>query len=163
MTTHFTKSLFLMLFVFMFFCATSISAFAFGDYPHASCKSWDGTIVEISGLNSARASMVGKITEQDVKEFCLRQPPDPTTKSGKRQVKQCIKDTLMETSGLILRTLANCRDGSITFSVGSWKKSARFPLSQDEGTGCASNLPPVIEQFRILCPNRAIEWGIERY
>jgi hypothetical protein len=163
MSTLLTKLLFMMLFVPMLFCVSSLFAFASGDYPHASCKSWDGTIVEISGLNGARANMVGKVTEPDVKEFCMRQPPDPTTKSGKRQVKKCIKDTLTETSGLALRTLANCQDGSITFSVGSWKQSARFPLSQDESTGCASNLPPVIEQFRILCPKRAAEWGIDAY
>ena len=34
-------------------------ALAAGDFPVASCKSWNGTVVEREGIDSAKASMRG--------------------------------------------------------------------------------------------------------
>lgn len=127
------------------------------DFPIASCKSWNGTIVRIEGIDSTEAVMTGIVTEKNLLEYCERDPGGETIEyGGKLTVQQCVKKYGRETQKLELRSIANCRDGSIVFG----RSSARFPLEENADTSCGSGMPPLIAQFQMLCPANARRWNV---
>jgi hypothetical protein len=143
-----------------------VSLFGFGclsnhaltdDFPIASCKSWNGTIVSVEGIDSTRAIMIGTITSKNLLEYCERDPGGETVEyGGKLTVQQCVEKYKSETQRLELRSIANCRDGSIVFG----RSSARFPLKANADTSCGSGMPPLIAQFQALCPTNAHRWNV---
>ena len=70
-------------------------AYAAGDFPLASCKGWNGTIVESSGVNSQSAVIRGIVTKADVQEYCERDPGGVTKQyGGKLTAGQCVSQVL---------------------------------------------------------------------
>jgi hypothetical protein len=61
---------------------TVTPAAAAGDFPVASCKTWNGTVVELSGINTSTAIMRGIITRADIQEYCERDPGGETKAYG---------------------------------------------------------------------------------
>ncbi|CAO4183655.1 hypothetical protein [Methylorubrum aminovorans] len=139
------------------------AAHAAGDFPLASCKGWDGTIIARDGIDSISASMRGIITKADIQEYCERDPGGETKQyGGKLTVRQCIDLYLREEGRATMSAQANCRAGTITYQYGGRVSGrARFPLGPDADTSCASGMPPMIRQFTILCPAAAKRLKVE--
>lgn len=138
-------------------------ALAAGDFPAASCKGWNGTVVERDGIDTARASMAGVVTKADMQEYCERDPGGETKAYGGRlTTRQCVERYLAQERRTRLVSRADCRSGRITYSYGGREPvSARFPLGPDADTSCASGMPPLIAQFRMLCPKAAERMGVK--
>lgn len=133
------------------------SSLASGDFPLASCKSWNGTITKLSGLNTARATMQGSVATPDVQEYCERDPGGETIAyGGKLTIDQCVARYKREVKNIRLEAVANCNQGILSFSYGpSRRQKVKFPISAETDQSCASGLPPLREQFKILCPAAA--------
>ncbi len=57
---------------------------------------------------------------------------------------------------------ANCKAGTVSYRYGDRQATmARFPLGPDGDTFCASGNPPMIEQFKMLCPAAAKRLKVE--
>lgn len=139
-------------------CMTAASpAMAAGDFPLASCKGWNGTVTERDGIDTARATMRGVITKADLQEYCERDPGGETKAYGGKLTKaQCVTKYLREEGGSPLSAEADCRAGTVSYRYGSRQAGrARFPIGPDGDTSCASGMPPLIEQFKTLCPAAA--------
>lgn len=137
-------------------------AFSFGDYPIASCKLWNGTIRNVKGQDSRHASMVGVVTNDDIKEYCERDPGGETIAyGGKLTVDECAWKYRVEMKEVRVRSLADCERGTIIFQSNLNTYSAQFPLAPGSDESCASGMPPLMAQFRILCPTNAARWNIE--
>lgn len=138
-------------------------ALAAGDFPLASCKGWSGTITEREGIDSNRASMAGIVTKADFHEYCERDPGGETTAyGGSLTTAQCVKKHMAESGKTKLSATANCSSGVLTFKASGQKaERVKFPLASEADTSCASGMPPLIEQFKALCPAAAAKWGIE--
>ena len=139
------------------------SAIAFGDFPLASCKSHGGTIVEKSGTNTANALIRGIVTKADLQEYCDRDPGGITIlNAGKLTISQCVTQLQQETRKVEISSTANCNTGVLNFL---YDKGAavrvKFPLAPNSDTSCASGMPPLIAQFKIMCPNASAQWGIQ--
>jgi hypothetical protein len=138
------------------------SAYAAGDYPLASCKGWNGTVTEKSGVNSENAMIKGIVTKADIQEYCERDPGGMTKKyGGKLTEEQCVAQVQGEVGRVELASAANCGAGTMVFRDGSRPPRAiRFPLGPNADTSCASGAPPLIEQFKLLCPVSARRLGV---
>ena len=125
-------------------------------FPLASCKAADGTITRISGRNTSKASLWGRIAEIDIREECVRDPGGVTTQyGGKLTVNQCVQQLMRGREKERLYAEANCDTGAIFYSSsGKIVKRTKFPLPSDADTSCASGIPPMQRQFQILCPSR---------
>jgi len=101
--------------------------------------------------------MKGIITKADLQEYCERDPGGETRQyGGKLTIGQCVANYLKSEARTELVAKANCRAGTIEFRYGSKAPSrARFPLRSDADTSCASGNPPLIAQFKMLCPKAA--------
>ena len=133
------------------------------DFPLASCKGANGTITELSGIDTEHASMVGIVTAPDAAEYCRRQvPAEP--------VNSCVRNVLKNEKGIRYRAAVNCvqhvlesksdltsatleryeliRNGEEYF----WKT---LRSGRSLGNSCADGTPPMYEQFKILCPKEA--------
>lgn len=129
------------------------SASAAGDYPVSSCKGWNGTVTERDGLDTRRATMSGIVTKADVQEYCERDPGGETKAFGGRlTTTQCVDKYVASTSGVTLSSRANCDSGTIAYRYDGVERRARFPLGPFVDRSCASGMPPLIEQFKVLCP-----------
>lgn len=129
------------------------------DYPVASCKSWDGTITGTRNLGTTNAEMVGKVTSDDILEYCRRQfRPD--------QINDCMNDNEIRVQTAQLYTIANCKDYTINFiykdALNNYTTKANF-RTKPQNLSCAGNLPPVIKQFIYLCPRESSEAGIDNW
>lgn len=63
-----------------------------GDFPIASCKSWNGTVVERSCIDTSRAVLKGIVTKADNQEDCERDPGGVTVQhGGNLSVSQCVE------------------------------------------------------------------------
>src|SRR5262249_30521742 len=114
-------------------------SFAAGDFPLPSCKSWNGTVVERSGVDTRRAEMKGIITEADIQEYCERDPGGETTAyGGKWTIRECTTHYLEEVRGVKLVARANCEQAVLDFDYGSRSKRVRFPV---QDTSCSSANP----------------------
>jgi hypothetical protein len=133
------------------------AAWALDEFPLASCKGWDGTVVERDGIDTARATMRGIVTKANVQEYCERDPGGETKQSnGKLTIAQCVASNLRSVSRITMVAEANCRAGTVSYRYGDRQTGrARFPLGPDADTSCASGMPPLMRQFKMLCPAAA--------
>jgi hypothetical protein len=130
------------------------------DFPLASCKSWDGTVTKRTGIDTESATMGGIVTRANVEEYCNRIVPED--KSARDvAVAACIQESLPMASKALLAVRANCTKGTLEFSDGTETKRVQFPVAATADTSCASGMPPLIAQFRKLCPQRAAELRVE--
>lgn len=132
-------------------------ATAAGDFPLASCASWNGTIVEREGIDTRTAMIKGIITKADLQDYCERDPggevKPPGSKSG---ISQCVARHLKTESDVELLAMANCPVGLLEFQYGSQApRHLKFPLRPKADVSCASGNPPLIAQFKLLCPKAA--------
>ncbi|MCP1558845.1 UNVERIFIED_ORG: hypothetical protein M2438_002935 [Methylobacterium sp. SuP10 SLI 274] len=138
-------------------------SWAAGDFPLASCKGWNGTVVERDGIDTARALMRGIVTKADLQEYCERDPGGETKEFGGKLTKpQCVARYLRTESRTALTAEANCRTGTISYRSGERQAGkTRFPLGPDADTSCASGMPPLIAQFKMLCPAAVKRFRLE--
>lgn len=136
---------------------------AAGDFPLASCKGWNGTVIERGGIDTARATMRGMITKADLQEYCERDPGGETKAyGGKLTTAQCVANYLRSEGRATMTAEANCRAGTVSYRYGERQGGkARFPLGPDADTSCASGMPPLVEQFKLLCPTAAKRLKVE--
>jgi hypothetical protein len=142
----------------------SLTATALGadNFPLASCHGWEGTLIEKTGVNSKKASMLGVVTEADIEEYCERSLGGRTPPADKGSVVQCLATTRTTVAKETLNAEANCTTGSLTFRDGNLlPKMVSFPIPPNADVSCASGMPPLIEQFKILCPTMARRIGLE--
>lgn len=147
-------------FIFLSLAASLVGTsptYAFGDYPLASCKFNNGTIIEKTGVNTDKAMIKGIVTKADIQEYCERDPGGVTRKTGgKLTLKQCVEQEYRSQKELDLKTTASCPLKTLSYRVnGTLIRSIKFPLPLDADTSCASGMPPLISQFIILCPDAA--------
>jgi hypothetical protein len=132
----------------------STPSVAAGNFPRASCSTWNGTIVSISGIDTSKAEMTGTVTRADVQEYCARDSGGETVQhGGKLTIAECVERYLKMTRGGKLFAKADCVRASLEFHDGSDVKRVRFPV---EDTSCASGNAPLVSQFKKLCPTRAM-------
>ncbi|MDO9425199.1 MAG: hypothetical protein Q7T93_00020 [Methylobacterium sp.] len=138
---------------------TSLAA---GDFPVASCKSWNRTVVERNGIDPARASMRGIVTKADLQEYCERDPGGETKfYGGKLTTAQCVAGHLRK-EARTMASEADCKAGTVVFSYGEGQPTrAKFPLGAAADTSCASAMPLLVEQFKMLCPAAAKRLMVE--
>ena len=128
---------------------------AFGDFPHASCKTWNGTVVAISGVDTSNARMSGIITLADVQEYCDRDAGGETRRYGGRlTTAQCVSRYFRKLRHVKLVALADCARATLEFHDGDRVERLQFPTKD---TSCGSGHSPLISQFNKLCPTRARE------
>lgn len=140
------------------------SIYKSGSFPLASCKSWNGTITEIVGANTSKASMSGVVTREDVLEYCSRMQGDDEAKQA-----ACLKEEATRLRGeFSLTSTADCSAGRIKTTDekeyqlrglgGVWLNGDYSLTWQHVRSGklldgsCASGAPPITEQFKLLCP-----------
>ncbi|MFF0947818.1 hypothetical protein ACFYE9_09155 [Rhizobium leguminosarum] len=140
----------------------SLSAAQAADFPLASCAGWNGTLVSRTGTDSNTAVMEGKLTQADFQEYCERDPGYETTAhGGKLTVEQCVATYTRENGKDTFRSTANCSEGTLSFEPSDGKPlRVTFPLPENSDVSCASGMPPLIEQFRLLCPQAAREFHL---
>jgi hypothetical protein len=133
------------------------SAYASRDFPLASCKRHNGTITEKSGINTSRALIKGIVTKADIQEYCERDPGGSTIKyGGKETFAMCVEKIYRQEKDTQLIAVANCSTQVLTFREGNKQEAqVRFPLAPNADQSCASGMPPLISQFKILCPTAA--------
>lgn len=131
-----------------------VPAWSASDFPLASCKGWNGTVTERDGIDMARVAMRGVVTKADLQEYCERDPGGETKQHGGKLTKaQCVDGYLRTEMKAVLSVEANCRAGTVSYRVGRGQPmQARFPLGADADSSCASGIPPLAEQFKMLCP-----------
>lgn len=120
------------------------------DYS-GTCRGPGATIVNIEGLDTARARAVAKHTVPDAIAYChyilgyAQNRPSP----GARELRACVDD-FMRTSGReTLTAEANCRAGSLVLGGSATEKHAyRFPIA----ISCAGGGDLPVRLFRLLCP-----------
>ena len=142
---------------------TTLPVWAAGDFPLASCKGWNGTVVERDGIDTTHATMRGIVTKADLQEYCERDPGGETKQfGGKLTTAQCVVNYLRSEGRATMAAEANCRAGTVSYRYGDRQAAkARFPLGADGDTSCASGNPPMIEQFKMLCPAAAKRLKVE--
>ncbi len=129
---------------------------AAGDFPRSSCKTWNGTVVAMSGVDTSHARMRGIITRADVQEYCDRDPGAETIPyGGKFTVKQCVARYYRKVRNLKLLARADCARATLEFHDGNFPvRRVQLPF---EYVGCSSGTVPLVYQFEKLCPTRARE------
>lgn len=140
----------------------SPSAYA-ADFPLASCSGWNATLVQRTGVDSKQAIITGIVTQADFAEYCERDPGGETTRyGGKLTVEQCISQYQQQIGNQTYRSIANCSTRALTFFAPKGKsQKISFPLAEDADTSCASGMPPLVQQFKLLCPTVAAKYKIE--
>lgn len=141
--------------------ASSLSALA-GDFPLASCKGWNATLTERSGIDTSNAILKGVTTQADFAEYCLRDPGGETTAyGGKLSVDQCAMKYFNESGNEHVSTLANCDAKTLTFFLPNAEPiEMKFPLPENGDRSCAGGYPPLEAQFVLLCPKAAEKMGL---
>jgi hypothetical protein len=129
---------------------------ASGDFPRSSCKTWNGTVVAMSGVNTSRALMRGIITRADVQEYCDRDPGEETVQygPGKLTIPQCVARYYRKLRNVKLLARADCARATLEFHDGGRVERLKFPTAD---TSCSSGHSPLISQFNMLCPKQAQE------
>ncbi|MBB4438250.1 MULTISPECIES: hypothetical protein [Rhizobium] len=143
-------------------CTFGLSAAQAEDFPLASCAGWNGTLVSKTGIDSSTAVMEGKVTRADFQEYCKRDPGwETTAHGGKLTVKQCVAMYTKQNGKDTFRSTANCSEGTLSFVPPRGEPlRVTFPLPEDADVSCASGMPPLIEQFKLLCPQAAREFRL---
>ncbi|MBY5407956.1 hypothetical protein HFO98_05595 [Rhizobium leguminosarum] len=140
----------------------TMSAAQAADFPLASCSGWDGTLVSRTDTDSSAAVMEGNVTQANFQEYCERDPGYETkAHGGKLTVKQCVAKYTRSNGKDTFRSTANCSEGTLSFEPSAGKPwRVTFPLPENSDVSCASGMPPLIEQFRLLCPQAAREFHL---
>ncbi|MEI1247083.1 hypothetical protein [Rhizobium aouanii] len=140
----------------------SLSAAQAADFPLASCSGWNGTLVSRTGTDSSTAVMAGKVTQADFQEYCERDPGGETiAHGGKLTVEQCVAKYTKTNGKDTSRSTASCSEGTMSFVPPRGKPlHVTFPLPEGSDVSCASGMPPLIEQFKLLCPQAAREFQL---
>lgn len=126
---------------------------AAGDFPLASCASWNGTIISFSGLDTSEAEMSGRITTFDVEDYCRRDPGGETIRYGDGlSFKDCVRRYVASLWSTKLSARADCERGVIELDNGDNPHRVQLPV---EDASCASGNGPLIQQFALLCPGYA--------
>ncbi|OQP88306.1 hypothetical protein BTR14_02380 [Rhizobium rhizosphaerae] len=133
------------------------------DSPLASCKGWNATLNQRSGIDSRRATMTGTVTEANLAEYCRRDPGGETVQyGGDLTVKAYIAKYRQQVGHAFYRAVADCTKGSLSFFPPQGDpQTVLFPLAEDADTSCASGMPPLMAQFKLLCPKAAARYHIE--
>ena len=133
------------------------------DFPLASSKGANGTITELSDVDTEHASMVGIVTAPDAAEYCHRQSPSEPLNS-------CVRNVMKYEHGTRYRAAANCAQhvleskNDLTSATPAQYKLTRsgdeyvwkqIPSGGLLGNSCAEGTPPMFEQFKIPCPTEA--------
>jgi hypothetical protein len=97
------------------------------------------------------------ITKADIQEYCERDPGGSTIKyGGKDTFAMCVEKIYRKEKDTQLIAIANCSTQVLTFREGNNQEvQVRFPLAPNSDQSCASGMPPLISQFKILCPAAA--------
>ena len=128
---------------------------ASGDFPRASCKTWNGTVAAISGIDTRNARMTGMITRADVQEYCDRDAGGETVQyGGKLTIAQCVARYYRKLRRVKLLARADCARATVEFHDGDRVERLQLPA---EDASCASGGVPLVQQFIKLCPTRARE------
>lgn len=123
------------------------------EFPMASCKGWSGTIISKSQIGTKNASMMGTVTRENIKEYCERTFDNGDGADKSAVVTKCMRETIADNAGAKISATADCATGRLTFTDERGRtRAAQFPLPPDSDQSCASGMPPLIEQFAILCP-----------
>ncbi|WP_296335511.1 hypothetical protein [Reyranella sp.] len=89
-------------------------------------------------------------------EYAVRDPGGTTTRAGGKLTVAQYFESLRKEVGTRLLATANCRTGELQFHYGTRPpRKVKFPLPPGTDESCASGMPPLIEQFRLLCPTSA--------
>ena len=134
--------------------ADTTHAFAAQDFPLASCAGWGATVTSQTGVNTARAIMHGIVTKEDIIEYCNRDPGGETRQhGGSLTVNQCVGSNSKLAGEAEYISEANCQmDVLVLRRRGEPQRKVVLPLGDNADTSCASGLPPLIAEFKILCP-----------
>ncbi len=134
----------------------------------------NATLTSLTGVDTADASMSGRVAQADAQEFCER---DPNGDSARSSVGECVSSTLAsETAegGTGEHTAsADCVAGTLSSSdwgdfrlTGTEKRyessATLYPVfinpEGGQALGNAGGEYPVTAMFEILCPARAAAW-----
>ncbi len=120
-------------------------------------------MIERDGIDTTSAVMREIITKADIQEYCERDPGGETKQyGGKLTIAQCVTSYLKSEGKTRLAARANCRIGFVEYQYGKRSQGrAEFPLVRDADTSCASGMPPLIQQFKMLCPTAAKRLALE--
>ena len=139
----------------------SLNAGAFEYFPKQGCHGTLTTVVKKTGINTENAVLEGLTTSSDVLEECERM------NDKKQDIIQCAESGL---AGLHhqIRAIsnANCISGPMhgffSYDPDKGKKEINFPLSETtedaDYSSCASEVKPLIEQMKMLCPLTVKKW-----
>lgn len=132
----------------------AVPAMAGNDFP-LSCHGWNGSITSKSGIDTRYAVIEGIVAKSDIEEYCERMGAnDLDSPKGKRAIRKCIRETVLGNIGEKIISMADCRTGKLTFKRKGDIIFLKFPLADGTETACATGLPSLIEQFKILCPTK---------
>ena len=115
-----------------------------GDFPLASCKGWDGPVSQRGGIDTSHAWLKGVVTQDDLLEYCTRDPGGETNQyGGKLSVSHCVEKYMLKLDKMPLLAEANCSRGVVVFRYGKdIAGAAKFPLAEGADISCASGMPP---------------------
>ena len=117
-----------------------------------SCSGWDATVIEAGKFNSSSAYMIGKVTKENIKEYCERDPGGYTIAyGGSLTLTQCIDKFYDTEKDKVYRSDANCSQNYIKFTSDKLIKEFTFPISPTTDTSCASGMIPLQSQYKYLC------------
>jgi hypothetical protein len=121
------------------------------EYP-ATCRGATAVITEISGLDSARATITARHTYPDAISYCYYSlgrgggKPRPTPAAVTSCASKFIHDL---TPDDVLHAEANCRMGTLSSSGPKWSNAYKLPLQPM----CGDDNNQAISLFRTLCPS----------
>jgi hypothetical protein len=117
--------------------------------------------MQLTGVDTERASMEGRITQPDVIEYCARQ------KGTGETLDHCVRETFERSSRARYHAAANCPQHLLESMRERSVEQFRLVRENGEnvwksvrtgkvlGNSCGDGTPPLLEQFKILCPTEA--------
>jgi hypothetical protein len=139
-----TKNLYY--FCIIYFCFISNFAYAQAGSGWSTCHAAGTTQISLTGRNSTHAVLVSKMTSADAEEYCNRAGLHGETRY--KTLRSCVVG-IMRNEGGEIRTIANCKIGTISVSTGSWSNSYAMPLVEM----CGNDNMAAIIAFKKLCPS----------
>jgi hypothetical protein len=148
---------------FLIFMIGSQKSAGAAEFPLSS-KGWQVTVTKMEGQNTSKALAIGKVTPENAKEYCERDPGGETKEYGGKLTKdQCVEKVLKGEKGKLYSASADCPRKTIktswggTFTVVGMDQFGQY-IWRNIRTGevldgsNASGAPIVGEQFKMLCP-----------
>lgn len=143
--------------------AAASPAFATGSMPIHPVQV-NATLTSLTGVDTVRAAMNGRVTEADAREFCERDPNGDAARSSQAE---CVSQTLAsETADGATgehTARADCAAGTLDSSDwGEFRLTGAEPnIVNADGaqvTGNADGGASAQALFEVLCPTRAAAW-----